>query len=208
MKAHRMSHAVIVLLAMSMLAACSLSRPAPVKQSFLLNATRPAATTPAAPTHAALRINRFTVAQPADGRPIVYRATDLRYELDFYNEFLALPATMLTERTLAWLSDAQVFAAVVPMTSSLDARYVLEASAFRLGGDFRDPQAPRAVLALRTILARDDAPGNVLMDRAFEQSVPIPDRSPDAVVAGLDRALAGVLADLETQLRAVLAKAR
>jgi len=194
-------------LAAATLAACSLSRPAPVKQSFLLNATRPATTTAAAPANAgALRINRFTVAQPADGRPIVYRATDLRYELDFYSEFLALPATMLTERTIAWLSDARLFAAVVPMTSSLDTRYVLEASAFRLGGDFRDPQAPRAMLGVRYILARDDAPGSILMDRAFEQSVPITDRSADALVAGLDRALAGMLGDLEGQLRAVLAR--
>ncbi|MFN0299813.1 MAG: hypothetical protein ACKVQU_05610, partial [Burkholderiales bacterium] len=166
----------------SALGACSLSRPAPVKQSFLLSAERAgAATSSGMPL--ALRVNRFVVAQPFDGRPLVYRASDLRFEIDFYNEFLALPATMLTERTMRWLGDAKVFSAVVPMTSSLDARHVLEGAVWTMHGDYRNPQAPSATLGVRFLLARDDAAGPTLLDRSFTRTMKVNDRSPERLVA-------------------------
>ncbi|MSQ20056.1 MAG: hypothetical protein EXR39_11000 [Betaproteobacteria bacterium] len=186
--------------------ACSLSgpsRPAPVKQSYLLNAER------TGPTNAghiplALRVNRFVVAQPFDSRPLVYRATDLRFETDFYNEFLALPATMVTERTMRWLADARLFSAIVPMNSNIDARLVLEGSVWTLHGDYRNPQAPRAIIGIRFLLARDDTEGPTLLDRSFTRSVPVADRSPDQLVAAFDVALSRILAELEVAMAAAL----
>ncbi|MFM9885733.1 MAG: hypothetical protein ACKVQT_22115, partial [Burkholderiales bacterium] len=145
----------------------------------------------------ALRVNRFVVAQPFDGRPLVYRASDLRFEIDFYNEFLALPATMLTERTMRWLGDAKVFSAVVPMTSNLDARHVLEGAVWTMHGDYRNPQAPSATLGVRFLLANDDANGPTLLDRSFTRTVRVTDRSPERLVAAFDEALSGILGELE-----------
>lgn len=188
----------------SILGACSLSRPTPVKQSFLLNAERAGAAT-ASTLPLALRVNRFVVAQPFDGRPLVYRASDLRFEIDFYNEFLALPATMLTERTMRWLGDARVFSAVVPMTSNLDARHVLEGAVWTMHGDYRNPQTPSATLGVRFLLARDDAAGPTLLDRSFTRTVKVVDRSPERLVAAFDEALSGILGELETAIVAALA---
>ena len=41
----------------------------------------------------------INVAAPFRGRQLVYRAAELRYETDYYQEFLIPPATMLTELT-------------------------------------------------------------------------------------------------------------
>ncbi len=186
------------------LGACSLSRPTPVKQSFLLAAERAgAASTNGVPV--ALRVNRFVVAQPFDGRPLVYRAADLRFEIDFYNEFLALPATMLTERTMRWLADARLFSAVVPMNSNVDARHVLEGAVWTMHGDYRNPQAPTATISIRFLLARDDTPGPTLLDRSFTRTVKVTDRSPERLVAAFDEALSGILGELESAIAAALA---
>lgn len=194
-----------VALATLALAACSLSRPAPDRQSFLLNPpgggmnTGPSAVvTRDAPS---VRVNRFAVAQPFGGKSLVYRLDDHRYETDFYHQFLALPGTMLTEGTIGFLGAHGRFRATVPMSSSVAARYVLEASVTSLLGDFRAEQAPAAVMAVRFLLARDSADATVLYDRLIEKRVPIPARTPQALVAGLDTAFAQVLTELDSDLR-------
>ncbi len=197
--------AVITVLAMvAMVGGCSLSRPAPVKQSYLLNATRDgAAKVKAFP--GALRVNRFTVAQSFNGRAMVYRADDQRFEVDFYNEFLALPATMMTERTTSWLSASRLFESVVPMTSGMDTRYLLEAEVTDFYGDFRQANAPRAVLAARFYLAQEGS-GHVLYERAISRSVTIDDPSAPQLVRGLERALSETLGELEADLMGLASK--
>ncbi len=198
---------LILLCAAWLLGACSLSRPTVAKQSFLLGVERSGAaapdTTPNVIPHP-LRVNRFVVAQPFDGRPLVYRATDLRYEIDFYNEFLALPATMLTERTMRWLADARLFNAVVPMTSNVQARHVLEGTVWTMHGDYRNREAPTATIGIRFLLARDDIAGPMLLDQSFTRSVKVTDRSPDRLVAALDEALGAMLSELEGAIIAAL----
>jgi ABC-type uncharacterized transport system auxiliary subunit len=202
--------AVAVLSVMLGLGSCSLSRPAPLKHSYLLHATRPStavtaeASAPSARASTALRVNRFVVAQPFDGRPLVYRADALRFEVDFYSEYLALPATMVTERAIQWLSAARLFSAVVPMASSLDAAYVLEGAVTDLYGDFRDPAKPQAVIAIRFLLAREDAGSRVLLDRQFARAVPIGDRAAATLIEGIDRGLTEILTEAEQAIAATL----
>ena len=188
---------------LAMCAACSLSRPAPIKQSFLLHATR-AGGAPAAAVPQTLRINRFDVAAPFNAKPLVYRLAETRFEPDYYNEFVANPAGMLTERATTWLREAGVFKNVIPMSSTLDHRFVLEAAGTELYGDFRDPGAPAAVLAMRFFLARDDARAEIVYDKTLTRRIAIASRTPEAVVTGLDQALDGVLRELEADLRRVV----
>lgn len=196
---------ITVVLAAAMIASgCSLSRPAPVKQSFLLDAARTGATQPKA-FAGVLRVNRFTVAQSFNGRAMVYRADDQRFEVDFYNEFLALPATMMTERATSWLAAARLFDTVVPMTSGMDTHYLLEAEVTDFYGDFRSANDPRAVLAARFFLARE-ASGRVLYERAIARSVPIAGAGAAQLVRGLEQALSETLAQLEADLAGAAAR--
>ncbi|MEO7404580.1 MAG: hypothetical protein ABIU95_13010 [Burkholderiales bacterium] len=206
---HSATRLLTALAASVMLAACSITQPAPIKQTFLLDppasssATSTAATT-SLPGHPhLLRVNRFVVAQPFDGRALVYRIGDHRFETDFYNEFVAWPATMLTEGTMRHLAQAGVFRAAVPMNSSLDARYVLEGAVTTLHGDFRPNQPPAAVLAIRFLLARDDAATGLVYEKLIERRIELVSRSATALVAALDTANAAILAELARDLRAL-----
>lgn len=197
--------AIMAVFAVGVIAAgCSLSRPAPLKNSYLLNAAREGAAQPTA-FPGALRVNRFTVAQSFNGRAMVYRADDQRFEVDFYNEFLALPATMMTERATSWLSAARLFEAVVPMTSGLDTHFLLEAEVTDFYGDFRQAADPKAVLAARFYLAREGA-GRVLYERAITRSVPIAGTGATHLVRGLEQALSQTLTELEADLLGVANK--
>lgn len=191
---------MVCLLCMA-LGACglSLSRPAPTKQSFLLHATRTDVGTASIHPHI-LRVNRFDVAQPFNGKSLVYRTSETGFETDYYNEFVANPAGMLTERATVWLREARVFQNVIPMVSTLEHRYVLEATGAELYGDFREAAQPAAVLSLRVYLARDDDKTVIVYDKTISRRIPVASRTPEAIVVGLDRALEGVLRELETDI--------
>lgn len=201
----RRAGAIMVLLTMTGITlGCALSRPAPVKQSFLLHASR-AGAAQAKGFSGALRVNRFTVAQSFNGRAMVYRADDQRFEVDFYNEFLALPATLMTERTTSWLAASRLFETVVPMTSGMDTQFLLEAEVTDFYGDFRQASTPKAVLAARFYLASEGS-GRVIYERAISRSVAIPEAGAAQLVRGLEQALAETLAELEADLVGVAGK--
>lgn len=185
------------------LASCSFTQAPASKRAFLLDPRPPAAT--AAPADApVLRVNRFVVAQPFDAKGLVYRIGEQRYELDYYNEFLAFPATMITENTVRHLAAAGLYRSVVPMGSSVDSRIVLEGAVTSLHGDLRGgATGDAAVLAVRFLLAREDAGGAVLYDKLIERRIPVRERSADALVAALDRALEEILQALAADLRAL-----
>src|SRR5215470_4391790 len=99
------------------LAACGLTRPATVKQTYLMQPQPPsqAASTPRPGT---LKIGTIAVAAQFRGKALLYRETDLKYEADFYNEFLVAPSAMLTESAGAWLAAARVFDDVLPSSAN------------------------------------------------------------------------------------------
>jgi cholesterol transport system auxiliary component len=196
----RSTHAIVVAASL-VLGACAITQPAATKQSFLLNPIAPAAT-PAGHPHV-LRVNRFVVAQPFDGRSLVYRTEAQRYEADYYNEFLAQPATMLTEGAMRYLVADGAFRAAVPMNSSVDARYVLEGAVASVHGDFRAGQSPAAVLAIRFLLVRDDISSGLVYERLIERRVDFEVRSARALVVALDAAYGSILAELARDLRAL-----
>ncbi len=109
----RRALAVVVLLAAAaVLASCSLSRPSPVKRTFLLEPAAPPVAAAAKP--ASVRVGVVNVAAPFRGKAFVYRETDLKYEADFYDEFFVAPTAMLSDATAKAIAAANVFQRVVP----------------------------------------------------------------------------------------------
>lgn len=192
--------AAIAVALLGALSACGLSRPAPVKQTYLLQAAAPAPAV-AAPRPATLKVGTIAVAAPFRGKSLVYREGELKYESDFYNEFFVSPSAMLTEGAATWLAAAGVFREVLPAGTNADGNFVLEGFVSELYGDYRDESKPAAVLTAKFFLIDNRVFSGVpVWQTELTQRVALASRSPDALAAGLNRAWSVMLADLSREL--------
>ena len=182
-------------------AGCSLSRPSPVKQTFLLEPGPPPVAARA--QAGSLRVAVFNVAAPFRGKAFVERTAELEYAGDYYHEFIVAPSAMIGEATATALGRAGVFTRVVPPGATADADWTLDGFVSALYRDARDPGKQVAVLAVTYYLTRTDAlPAAPFWSREYARKVPIAGPDPQAYAAALNTALGGVLGDLARDLAA------
>jgi ABC-type uncharacterized transport system auxiliary subunit len=193
--------AALAAAAVLLLAGCSLSRPAPVKQTFLLDpAPVPAATRAQA---GSLRVAVFNVAGPYRGKAFVNRESDLEYVGDFYHEFIVAPSAMIGEATARVLGQAGAFTRVVPPGTAADADWILDGFVSALYADVRDRSKPAAVLTITFYLTRADAlPAVPFWSREYTRRVPMAGMDPHFHAAALNTALGDILGDLARDLAA------
>jgi cholesterol transport system auxiliary component len=180
------------------LGACS--RPAPVKGTFVLEPALPPAVAKAQPD--ALRIGSVTVGAPFRGRQFVFREADLKYETDYYNEFLVAPAANIGEAVARALTAAKVFSAVVPSGTTAEPNVTLDVFVGSLYGDGRAMDKPAAVLSITFFLRRGE--GSVpVWSKNYERRVPFATGSAAGYVTAQNAALGEVLSDLARDLSAL-----
>ena len=195
--------ALLAALAVVALAAgCSLSRPAPVKQEYLLEVPSPP---PVAKSQSAtLQVRNVTVAAPFRGRSFVYRQTDLRYESDFYTEFVVSPGAMLADATARGLEHSRAFARVIPPGSASDGDFVLDAFFDAFYFDVRDAAKPAAEVSVTYFLSRGDPAANVpFWSKQYRRRVPVDGASTEKQAAALSAAFAEIVGELATDLAAL-----
>ncbi len=182
------------------LAGClNLAKSYPEKRSFVLDVT-PEEREPVSESWMVLRISKFRVSPLFVGRAMVYRVAELQYENDFYNEWFVAPGTLLTQQFQNWLSTNGRFKFVLKGTNHIEPTHVLEGNVSELYGDYRVAGAPKAIFGidLYVLDARDER--QVLFTRTYRRQMPLADRSPDSLAAGLTQAVREVLADLDRDL--------
>jgi ABC-type uncharacterized transport system auxiliary subunit len=193
--------AIALVAAAALLAGCAL-RSAPVKQTFLIEAPVPPVAAKAHP--GTLRVRTFNVAAPFRGKAFVYRATDLKYESDFYSEFLVAPAAMLGEGTARALDRARVFARVVAPGAPPEGDFVLDGFVDALYGDARKSGEPGAEIAITYYLSRADAATPVpFWSKQYRRRIPVATATPEAYAAALSTAFGEITAELARDLAAV-----
>jgi cholesterol transport system auxiliary component len=203
---HRAAGAMIALALSIVLTGCSLTRPSPVKNTFLLDPPPPASTAAAKP--ATLRIGTFNIAAPYRDRGFVYRTGDVRYESDFYNEFFVAPAAMIAQSTTKALAGAALFVRVVPSgTAPEEGDLVLEGFATELYADARQSPAA-AVFGINYYLSRTAFPSTVIWSREYRERVPLAAATPEALAQAWNEALGRVLAALVRDLAAAELRVR
>ena len=190
----------IPLFVVALLAGCSaLTRQAPVRETFLLDPPAPAVIEK--PQAGTLRVGTINVAAPFRGKSFVYRVGELRFETDYYVEFLVPPAAMLAEQTARALDHAKAFARVAGPGTSAEASWVLDAFVSALYADRRDAGKPAAELDIEYFLTPEaENVQTPLWHHAYRQRVAMRDASAAAYAEALNKAFGDVLAELARDL--------
>jgi len=182
------------------LSACSLpKRPALETTSWMVAPERTGA--PHAPrTDLWLKMGSVSTTPPFDGKSLVYRLGDQRYEKDFYNVYSSLPNEMVANATRQWMNSAQIFAMTVGQGNGFFPYYNLQASVEEFYGDYR--VRPEAVVTVEFFLTvTDTAKRNpVIGTNRYTKRVPLKDNTPGALALGQQEALAQILKQYEVEL--------
>jgi cholesterol transport system auxiliary component len=198
----------VVPLALLVLSGCvSLAKSFPDKHYYALDVTRQGE--PGVPVSGAvLDVRGLFVSPRFEGKELVYRTGDTRYESDFYNAWFVSPSAMLTQQMQDWLRQARLFEDVVATPSYLDATHMLEGTVTALYGDFRQQGGQKAVVGIHIVLIEDSPTRTAMVfQRDYQQMVELTETSPDELTRGWNQGLQQIFMALEEDLRRVDLKA-
>ena len=152
-----------------------------------------------------LLVSNLRISPRYADKNFVYRTSESGYESDFYDRFLTSPDLIIGEEVRKGLAASQVFKYVIGPSNQLQPNYVLEGSINALYGDFRNFNAPAAVLEMEFFVHNEEAanPG-IVMQKRYMKSIAISARSPEALVKGWNDALNEILTALAADLKAAL----
>ena len=182
------------------LSACSLpKRPALETASWMVAPERTGA--PYKPrSDLWLKMGSVSTTPPFDGKSLVYRLGDQRYEKDFYNIYSTLPNEMVGNATRQWLNNAQIFSMTVGQGNSFFPYYNLQVSVEEFYGDYR--VRPEAVVTVEFFLTATDPQKRnpVIGKNRYTKRIALKDNTPQALVLGQQEALAQILKEYEAVL--------
>jgi ABC-type uncharacterized transport system auxiliary subunit len=178
-----------------------LSKPSLNKETFTFNAPAIDATNAVA-SDRVLEIRRLQIAPPFDGRLLVYRTGEVSYVRDPYAAFLDAPAEEMMAPVRGWLRGDGRFRTVLEGGSALTPNTLAEINVTQLYGDFRRPEHSAAVMTMRFVFidATNGIPGKPILQKEYSRSLPLSAPTAAALVEGWNQALAGILAELSSDL--------
>jgi len=178
-----------------------LSRPHLNRQSFTFTAAAIPRTT-AVSNGRVLAIRTLQIAASFDTRSLVYRTGEFSYDRDPYAEFLVSPNEALVTLIRSSLRGAGAFSDVMESGGALKANTLLEISVSQLYGDFRQPQHPAAVLAIRFVFldAPNGVPEKMIFRQEYSRTIPLRATTAVALMEGWNHALAQVLTEVISNL--------
>jgi len=194
-----MKRILIAALVLSLFA-CSLPTRAPVTPtSYMVNPERSGPPLKNRTSYW-LKIGPVSVAAPYDGRSLVYRLVDQRFEKDFYHVYTALPAEMVSNAERQWINQSGIFSAAVGQSNTFFPYYTLQATVNEFYGDYR--VRPEAVVSMEFFLTVENG-GKVnpmIGSNRYTKRITLKDNTPAALVSGQQQALAEIFKEYEVQL--------
>jgi len=194
-----MKHILIAVLVLNLFA-CSLPTRAPVTPtSYMVNPERSGPPLKNRTSYW-LKIGPVSVAAPYDGRSLVYRLGDQRFEKDFYHVYTALPAEMVSNAERQWINQSGIFSAAVGQSNTFFPYYTLQATINEFYGDYR--VRPEAVVSMEFFLTVENG-GKVnpmIGSNRYTKRITLKDNTPAALVLGQQQALAEIFKEYEVQL--------
>ncbi len=190
--------------AATLVAGCSslVSRPAPVKRTFLLDPPLPQPIG-GAPKPLVLRMGTINVAAPFRGKQFVYRQSELGYASDYYDEWFVPPGTMLADAVAKGLAAARVFERVVPSgAAGNEGDYLLDGFVSGFYGDAREGRVAAELDVTFYLTAVAELSTSPVWTHTYAQRATMGTTSSDALAQALNVALGAVLRDLSRDLAA------
>ena len=191
---------ILSCVALSTLIACSLPTRAPVTPSSWMVSPERTGVPYKAKTDYWLKIGAVSVASPFDGRSLVYRLGDQRYEKDFYNVYAAIPAEMIASVERQWFNQANIFSLTIGEGNSFFPYYTLQTTINDFYGDYR--VRPEAVVSVEFVLAVANAGKSnpIIGVNRYSKRIALKDNTPEALILGQQQALAEIFKEFEAQL--------
>lgn len=132
---------------------CALNKPYPEKSYYLPNIEMPEASDAHdLPAPYRIKVRNARVDAPFEGKSLVYRLTEDRWETDFYHEWLVYPRDMLTESSVDYLSHRKTLGLVSSENSLIEADYYLEGTLRSFYLDQRNQASLQAVVRTSWVL--------------------------------------------------------
>jgi uncharacterized lipoprotein YmbA len=152
-----------------------------------------------------LKMGSFSVATPFDGKSLVYRVGEQRYEKDVYNAYIATPSNMIANASRQWLDQSGIFRIAVAQGTSFFPFYTLQATVDELYGDYRSK--PEAVVSVQFFLTvtNPNLTNPLITAKRYTQRVALANNLPQTLVLGQQQALAEILQQFEADLFAASA---
>ena len=142
-----------------------------------------------------LLVRQFDISPEFESSFFIYKESDNRFSGDFYNKFMVSPARMITDAVKEALYTSAFFRpAPASAPSAID--YRLGGKIISLYADARDPENPRAVMALRLNLEQQTGAGFIpKVNRVYTVSQLAGQARPATLVQGWNHCLEQILSD-------------
>ena len=198
----------LILAAVLCVCGCGFSRaPRPPVESYTLEYA-PSAPQNLAPVSAVIRVDDFAV-DPAYNTPqMVYSDAAYSRNTDPYRKWRANPSGMVTYFLARDMSAAKLFAAALPLASSMEYTHALEGTV----EEFYERDTKEgwfAVLSLSVTLVRANEPDvtkRVIFQKKYAQQKQAGQRNPQGVAEAMSRAMSEVSARILSDVYQALAK--
>jgi hypothetical protein len=189
-----------IIFVMIAVGACSLPKQSALETTSWMIAPERTGTPYKPRTDLWLKMGPASTTPPFDGKSLVYRLGDQRYEKDFYNIYSVLPNEMVSNATRQWLNSAQIFSMTVGQGNSFFPYYVLQTAIEEFYGDYR--VRPEAVVTIEFFLTVTDPQKRnpVIGKNRYTKRVALKDNTPQALVLGQQEALVQILKEYEVVL--------
>lgn len=141
----------------------------------------------------ALLVKELLIASTFDSHAFIYRMGENTYQADFYNEFIAYPVKLITEKLTESMYSSTYFSQ--PLTHRKQAiQYRLSGKILNLYGDFQIPGSPKAIMEIRLILEKKQENAFAsYFNKTYRFEEPIASPSPEDLVAGWNKGLSWII---------------
>jgi ABC-type uncharacterized transport system auxiliary subunit len=136
------------------------------------------------------------------GSNFVYRTNELNYTTDYYNVFFGFPAEQIQQNSIKYIQTTKIFKYASDNILPLKTDYILKTNITELYADYRDAKFPKAVISIQYTLINAKEQPKIVFSRTLNASIPLTEKSSNALVNGWNEGLQKILKRLAINLAA------